>query len=244
MAELKERLKKKKAELKAKGNIGDIVFLKDGDERRIRILNMGKENEFIKEVNQFYLGGDIKGVISPQSFGEPCAINEAYEELKNSDEEDNRELANKFSPRVRYLAYCVFYKDKAGKELDENLSPKFVLLTSGMYQKIIEYYLDEDEWGDMTDPEEGYDLKLSRTGTGKTDTEYSVSPCKNTRAPKKFRKKEYDLDEEVHKIMPTYEETEMFRDQFLGLEKEEDDGEKKPKKKKKLKKKIKKTDAD
>jgi len=166
---------------------------------------------------------------------------EGFEELKNSKEDSDKEIANTFSPRKRYLAYCLFYKDKRGDELDEDLSPRFVMLTSGMYQDIIEYFLDEDEWGDMTDPKTGYDLKLSRVGSGMKDTEYSVSPCKNTPMPKKYRNEVYDLDEQVQKILPSYEDTEKLLTQFLGLSKEDGKGKKKKKKKKIVKKK---SDAD
>jgi len=170
---------------------------------------------------------------------------EAYEELKNSEEDDEKELASKFSPRNRYLAFCLFYKSEKGGEIDENLSPKFFLLTSGVYQDILEKYLDEDEWGDMTDPADGYDIKIKRTGSGKTDTEYSVTPCKNTPTPKGFREV-YDLDAEVHKIMPNYEKTKEYINQYLGLDPEDkaDEGreDKKIVKKKIIKKK--KSDLD
>ncbi len=230
---LKERLEKKKAELKSKGGQGAIYFQKPDTTVRLRILNMGEEEEFVKEVTQFYLGSEIKGVISPDTFGEPCAIVEAFEELKNSDDDDDKELAGKFPPRKRYLAYCIFYKDLKGKEVDENISPKFILLTSGQYQDILELYLDDDEWGDMTDLEDGYDLKLGRTGSGKTDTEYTVNPCKPTRIPKEY-KKVYDLDEEVRKVIPTYEETEKYIAQYLGIDnedEEDEDDESKPRRK-------------
>ena len=240
---LKERMERKRAELKAKGTQGAIYYLKADTTVRVRILNMGEENDFIQEVIQFYLGSEIKGVISPASFGEPCAVNEAFNELKASDEDDDRELANKFPPRTRYLAYCAFYKDLQGKELDENLSPKFMLLAAGTYQDILELYLDEDEWGNMTDPDEGYDIKIGRTGSGKTDTEYTVSPCKNTPAPKAFRKEVYDLKELAQEIMPTYEKTKQLIEQFLGLDPTEEE-EKPEKGKKRIKKIIKKKQSD
>ena len=227
---LKERLKKEREDLKNKKNSGQILFLKDGQTRRARILNMGDEETFCQEVTQFYLGADIKGVISPSTFSEPCAIMESYEELKASSDDDDKELAAKFPPRQRWLAFCAFYKDEAGKELDEQNSPKFILLTGGQYQEILDLYLDESEWGDMTDPETGYDLKLSRSGSGKTDTEYSVKPCKNTKAPKAFAKKVYSLEEEVRKVMPTYEQTQEMINKFLGLSHEDED--EKPKNKK------------
>lgn len=236
---LKERLKEKKAELKSRGTGGNIVFLKDGDDLRVRILNMGEENEFIQEVTQFYLGGEIKGVISPETFGEPCAIYEEFQKLKTSKDPDDKDFSKKFNIRKRYLAYCIIYKDSKGKEVDPD-SPKFVLLANSMYDKIIELYLDEDEWGNMTDLDKGYDLKLKRTGSGKMDTEYSVSPCKETPWPKAFRGKVFNLEEEVRKLMPTYEETKELLARFLGGSIPSDEEEDKPKKKKKIGKRVKK----
>ena len=234
---LKQRLAEKAAELKAKGGQGNIFYLKADTTVRVRILNMGEEAEFIKEIEQFYLGGDIKGVISPATFSEPCALAEGYDELVGTGEEDDKKLAEKLNRRKRYLAYCAIYKDTKGKELDDR-SPRFVLLTEGQYQAIIDLYLDEDDWGDMTDPIKGYDLKLKRTGSGKMDTEYFVTACPKTKAPEKFREEVYDLDAEVRKIMPTYEQTKEYLDKFLGMdisrepEEEDDDMAEKPEKKK------------
>ena len=233
---LKEKLKEKAQELRTRGNSGNIFFLKADSKVRIRILNVGEEEEFIKEVSQFYLGEEIKGVISPVTFDEPCAIYEEYQKLASSKDAEDKELAKKFSPKKKYLAYCLIYKDMKGKEVDES-SPKFVLLTSGVYQTIIELFLDEEEWGDMTRPdEEGYDLKISRTGSGKNDTEYTVTPCSKSALPKEFKSKVFDLDKEVKKIIPSYEETKDYLDKFLGNSSDDDeDDDDKPKKNKKKK---------
>ena len=235
---LKERLTKKREELKSRSQSGNLFFIKPDTTARVRILPVGEDEEFVKEVTQFYLGSEIKGVISPSSFGDPCAITEAYDELKQSKDDDDKNLAKKFAPRQRYVAFCLIYKDEKGKEIDEENSPKFVLLTSGMYQSILDLYLDEDEWGDMTDAEDGYDIKLGRSGSGKTDTEYTVNPCKNTPLPKAFRKT-YKIEDELKEIIPTYEETKSLIARFLNVDEEEKE-EKEPKKKS-LKKK---SDAD
>lgn len=234
---LKEKLADKKEELERRGNKGNIIFQKADTTIRVRILNMGEEEEFIKEITQFYLGGEIKGVISPITFAEPCAINDAYEELKASKDDDDKALAGTFTPKKKYLAWVALCKDTKGKEWEDE--PKFVLLSAGQYTKLLDLYLDEDDWGDMTDPEEGYDVKLKRIGSSMTDTVYSASPCKPTRTHKTFRDEIYDLDEEVRNIMPTFEETEKYLDQFLGTQSEEEDDEPKKKKKKKKKKKVK-----
>lgn len=233
---LKERMKKKKEELKKRGGSGNVIFIKEG-KLRVRVLPVAEDEDFVYEVTQFYLGPNIKGVFSPATFGEPCAIMEAYEELKASDDPDDKEIAKKFTPKKRYLMPVVVYSDTKGKTIDEDNSGKLVQLTNGLYQEIIDLYLDEDEWGDMTNPtSEGYDIYLMRSGTGMTDTEYSVQACKNTALPKKYAKAApYDLEELVRGVIPTYEETKDKIEEYLSLSSGDSDEDEAPVKKKKKK---------
>jgi hypothetical protein len=235
-----ERLKKKRTELKSKGGGGNITYLKEGS-LRVRILPVNEDDDFVMEVTQFYLGPNIKGVFSPSTFGEPCAIMEKYNDLKNSSDDDDKELAKKFTPKKKYLTACIVLDDK-GQKVDEEKGITLVQLTSGLYQEIIDLFLDDEEWGDMTDAENGYDIKLTRVGSGMMDTEYSCKPCKNTKLPKKYDK-EIDLEEMVKKIIPSYEETKQKINEFLGGSSDSDDDDEedeKPKKTSKLKSKLKK----
>lgn len=232
-----DRLKKKRVELKTKGGGGNITFLKEGT-LRVRLLPVNEEADFVMEVTQFYLGQTIKGVFSPSTFGQPCAIMEKYEELKSSSDDDDKELAKKFTPKKKFLAACILLDDK-GQKVDEEKGVTLVQLTSGLYQELIDLYLDDEEWGDMTDPDSGYDIKLTRTGSGMMDTEYSCKPCKNTQLPKKYNK-EIDLEEMVKSIVPSYEETQDKINQFLGGGVSADDEDDEPKKPSKLKSKLKK----
>lgn len=234
-SDLISRLKKKKKELKERGKGNqNLIFQKEGT-LRVRLRPTGEENDFVFEISQFYLGAEIKGVISPASIGQPCAIMEKYEELRDSDDPDDKEFAKRFSLRKRFLAPVVVYSDSKGKKVDKDNTGKMVMLVNSQYEKIIDLFLDNDEWGDMTDPKTGYDLKLIRTGTGQYDTEYDVQPCKPTPIPKAYRK-EIDLEAEILKALPSYEETVEDLDKFLsgGVSDDEDDT---PKKKKKSKKK-------
>lgn len=234
MASLKERLKQKREQLSKKGSgTGKLLFLKEGTVR-VRPLPVGEEEEFVAEVTQFYLGEKLKGVFSPSQFGEPCAIMEAYEELKSSKNEDDKELAKKFVPKKRYLMPCIVYTDDAGKTIDKEKGIVLVQLTNSLYQEIIDLYLDSDEWGDMTDPKAGYDLKLTRTGSGKMDTEYTVKPCKPTPIAKEYSKT-VDLESLIKEVIPSYEETKAKITEYLNLDPEADsDGEDTGKKDKKL----------
>lgn len=237
---LKERLRERQKALKSKGN-GRVLFQKADEEYRVRIISSGEEEEFVKEVVQFYLGGEIKGVFSPQTFDEPCALTEKYEELKSSKDPDDKELAKELSPRKKYLAAVLLCTDGKGKEYDSE--PKLIQLSQSQYSEIIDLYLDEEEWGDMTDLDSGYDLKLKRTGSGKMDTEYTVKPCKPNSVPEKYRPKELvSLDNLVREVIPTYEQTQEYVEQYLGSSHDEDsaddvdDMSSKPKKEKSKKK--------
>ena len=158
---------------------------------------------------------------------------EKYEELKESDDPDDNELPKKFVPKKSYLAPVLVYQDMKGKKIDEEHSGKLVQLSNTQYQEIIDLYLDNDEWGDMTQTDDnGYDIKLSRTGTGQYDTEYGVTPFKNTICPSKYAKP-VDLEAMVRNVVASYEETLSAINEFLNMG--DEDAEEKPVKRAKKK---------
>lgn len=220
----KERLADKRKKMAQRGGSDKLIFLKEGT-LRVRILNVGKEKDFSMEVTQFYLGPEIKGVFSPSTFGEPCALMEKYLELKESKKKADKDLAKLLVPKKKSLIPVVAFKDDRGKEVDTESIGKLVPISNGLCGQIIDYYLDEEEWGDFMDDQDGYDFKLIRTGSGKYDTEYSAKPCKNTPAPKAIAGKVFDLDALVRGIMPTYEETEEKLLEFLSGNPTADDDE-------------------
>lgn len=224
---LKQRLADQKKELSKKGSGGYILRQKDEGTIRLRILPTGEDNDFVAEVTSFYLGNtkELGEVLSPATYGEPCALMEEYNVLKNSKDEDDLEIAKKLVPRQKFIIPVIMFKDLKGTQVDEENSERLFQIASSVYNQIIDLYLDEDEWGDMTDPKKGYDLKITRTGKGKFDTTYTVSACKNTPLPKEYQKKVYNLEEMVKGKIASYEETLEKKMNFLGSshEDEEDD---------------------
>ena len=235
----REKLLARKKKLAEKGSTNSFVFPKDGT-TRIRIVSAGVNEEFGMEIVRFYLGD--KSIYSPATFGDPCPFMEKYEELKNSKDEDDKKLATKMVPSRRFVLAALVYKDDKGKELDYDSKPRLVLVPSSVYQDIIELYLDEDEAGDMTDPKNGYDIKIERSGKGKFDTSYSVRNCKPTKIDKNLIKP-VDLEEMVRSQIKSYDELEEELNKFLNeapIDEDEEEytpkKEKKPKKDKKKKK--------
>lgn len=223
---LKERIAEKRQEIKDRSQTGNVIFIKEG-ELRIRIQPVGEENDFSVEATHFYLGNEIKGVFSPLTIGNDCPIMEKYKELKEGSSED-KDLAKTFYPKKKYLVPAIVYKDAKGKEIDEEKSGKLVMIPSSIFGQILDYFLDP-EFGDFTDPDEGYDIKLVRSGKGKTDTEYSVRPCRASSIKVKKWRQEIDLDKRVEEAIPSYEEAEDKLAQFLA-EKPEESSKKKKKK--------------
>lgn len=211
----RERMLARKKALESKGNGGGMIYPKEGT-LRVRLMNQGPDKELGLEVIQFYLGPKEGGVISPATFDEPCPFMEKYQELKGSKDEVDQELAKKLAPRRRYIIGGTCYKDEKGKEVDPERICKPILVPRSVYQDIIDLYLDEDDWGDMTDPDEGYDIKITRSGSGKMDTTYSVTACPGKKPLNSKYVKEMDLEEIIRGMMKSYDDLETSLREFLN----------------------------
>lgn len=216
---VREKLLARKKKLAEKGTGNGFVFPKNGT-TRIRIVSAGANEEFGIEITRFYISNH--SIYSPATFNEPCPFMDKYTELKNSKDEDDKKLAKKMIPSRRFAVAALVYKDDRGKELDFDSKPRLVLVPSSVYQDIIELYLDEDEAGDMTDPRNGYDIKIERSGSGQFDTSYSVRQCKPTKLDRDLLKP-VDLEEMVRAQIKSYDELEEELAKFLNNKEDDDD---------------------
>lgn len=226
----REKMIARKKELEKKSGGGGIIYPKEGT-TRVRIKSRGADEELGIEIIQFYLGPKDGGIISPATFDEPCPFMEKFQELKNSDDPDDKALASKLVPKRKYLIGVIGYKDTKGKEIDPDRIDKPMMVPRSVYQDIIDLYLDEEDWGDMTDPLEGYDIKVTRTGSGKNDTSYSVSPCQKSKLDKKYRE-DVDLEKAIRGNTLSYDELEEKLASFLNESDDDDEGDETPKSKK------------
>lgn len=217
----REKMLARKKDLEKRGGGGGMIYPKEGT-IRVRIKSRGADEELGIEVIQFYLGPKDGGIISPATFDEPCPFMEKFQELKNSDDPDDKALASKLVPRRRYILGVIAYKDTKGKEVDPDKIDKPMMVPRSVYQDIIDLYLDEEDWGDMTDPIEGYDIKITRTGSGKMDTSYSVSPCQKSKLDKKYRE-DVDLEKAVRASILPYDKLEEKLAAFLNESDEDSD---------------------
>jgi hypothetical protein len=101
---------------------------------------------------------------NPKAF---CPVCEQVQTLSKSANKADNLTADKLRGKARYyMGVFVREGEDAGKVMVYS-APKVV------YMKVLTY-LEDTEYGDITHPTEGYDLKISRTGTGK-DTRYDVT---------------------------------------------------------------------
>lgn len=110
----------------------------------------------------------------PRQFNRECPICEEGETLYNSGVESQISVAKELRPREAFYYNVVVFSTQDGK-----VSPKngVVVMKSGVkvYRQLKD--LDNDEaggWGDMTNVNTGFDVRITRSGEGKNDTEYRV----------------------------------------------------------------------
>jgi len=228
---LKERLKARRKQIEDRGNSGSIFFPKEGS-TRFRVLPVGDDEEFGMEVLRPYFGKGINSFTSAATFGEECPVQEAHQIAKENGDSD---AAKKLTLKKKYFIPVIIYKDDRGKEVDKEQGVCLMQVTGGIYAEMIDNFLDPD-WGDFTDIKDGYDLSIKRTGSGMTDTKYTLTPKKNTPTPKGYTKV-VDLEAMVRKTTVEYSVAEEKLAEFLEAEGIDlDGGEPAPKKKSKKKK--------
>lgn len=225
----RERLLQRKEEFAKKSSYGTFQFIKEGT-TRLRMKSQGDDKELGMEVTTFYLGKELGTVYSPMTFGEDCPFMEMYQKLKASSKESDKNMASLIVPKKRYLIGGIGYKDIKGKEIDQDKIDKVWVVTQSVYQDIIDLYLDEDEWGDMTDNDEGYDLKITRTGTGKNDTNYTVSPCQKKALPSKLQGP-VDIEGIMRTQVKSYDELSEILEKYLNSSMDDGDEKETPRKK-------------
>lgn len=138
----------------------------------IRILPPYSGEDWYKETwFHFGVGVDRKPIACARRLlDEACYICEKVDELRKSEDPRDVELPTQIASRRR-----VFYNIIDLDDVESGVQ----IFSSGVtiFKELLMYVADPD-WGDITDPEEGYDIVIEREGTG-IDTKYTVRAKKN-----------------------------------------------------------------
>ena len=141
----------------------------------IRILPPYTGEDWYKEAwFHFGVGVDRKPIVCARRLqDEACYICEQVDGLRKSEDPRDVELSTQIASRRR-----VFYNIIDLDDIESGVQ----VFSSGVtiFKELLMYVADPD-WGDITDPEQGYDIVLDREGTG-IDTKYNVRAKKNPTA--------------------------------------------------------------
>jgi hypothetical protein len=154
----------------------NLLFLKKGV-TQLRVLPAyGSHGRWFREIKEIplYINGRYSPQVSPATDGKPCPFMMEGQRLYNLGGEENVEKAKKFRPRSSFLFNVVVQSSPDGN-VDINSCVKVLKCGVKVFRQILD--LDQDVaggWGDVTNLANGIDLRITRTGEGRNNTEYAV----------------------------------------------------------------------
>jgi len=142
---------------------------KDGEESRIRLIHYPFSDDPFVELWFYYGIGQGPGILSPRRMsGRSDPIWDLAQELRESGDEKDLELAKTLSPKQRIYAVVV---DRD----DPSQTPKYWGFGKMVYQELLEKIFNE-EYGNYMDPNKGIDITVkSEKKAGKRYPETSLT---------------------------------------------------------------------
>lgn len=159
----------------------NLIFLKNGTTQLRFLPAYSDKGIWCREIREIALtiDGKYSPQVSPSTFGKPCPFKAEGERLYKLGGEKNIAMAKALRPRSSFL-FNVVVKSAPGVELDIEQCVK--VLKCGKKIKTDLFDLDQDfngGWGDITNIEKGFDIRITKTGQGVTDTKYITKGVPN-----------------------------------------------------------------
>lgn len=176
MAKISASLRKKL--LKEESDMGSSVVITNSKftKMRLRILppkDLGETPG--TQVTQFYcksLSTKRKGSISPRTFGKRCPV---FDAIDMANASGDKEAADFAANGVNVIhEFWVPVIDRADPGTPESPKIRVWAAKKSAYQQVLKYMTDEDDGEDITDPVEGRDIRVKKTGAG-LNTEWTVN---------------------------------------------------------------------
>jgi len=174
---------------------------------------------FFKEAAQHKIGDNY--YFCPKVEGDDCPVCELYRSLYRDGSDAAVEFAKEIKPRKQYI-YNIIVRSELGEAVDQTKVQAFM---SGkiLYESIMNFFFDE-EYGDLTDVEKGYDFVIRKEEGDMGFPNYRNSrPKKNSsllmedkKAVEKIFGDLKDLDAEVD--FKSYQELEKALHHFIKTE--------------------------
>lgn len=151
-----------------KGEKQDLLWKPEAGTQVIRIVpyQFDKENPFLELLFHYDFG---KIMLSPSTFGRPDPIVEFADKLQHTGKKEDWVMGRKLLPKLRiYVPIIVRGKEAEGV--------KFWGFGVTVYKELLGY-LDDPDYGDITDPVSGRDITVefkTKEQTGKDFPETSI----------------------------------------------------------------------
>jgi len=160
------------AEQLAKMSSGNYHKLAVG-KNRLRILppRVGQPKPYVMTFQHFFELPGMKDKVSfncPRKMANmPCPVCRKADALRNTGNQRDYEAAGNLIPKLRVYANVI-------DRNDEEAGVKILPFGKTVYDALVELRRDESAGGNYSDPIKGFDVTITRKGTGRTDTEYVV----------------------------------------------------------------------
>ena len=160
----------------------------------------------------FEIGGRSKAIACNRvkDKNERCLVCEFIEALRNSGGEDQEKLVMGSKGIKLKKKYFVNLVDR--KEPDK----VFIYGAAKKMIQAIQEAMEDPDFGDITDVDEGFDMRINRQGAGFTDTRYtfSVRPKSCPLGMDDWKDKIHKLDEVVVEWVPLAEQAKAIRSNY------------------------------
>jgi len=158
-----------------KSNNGSSFYTFSPGRTVIRVLPPSDESGvWFREIREYYFqqGNQHLFLSSPADFGLRDPLAEWSQEVYEKGNEAAMKEASRFRPRVRYLMNVIVLSDTKDSSLEKGI--KVLSSPAVVKEQLVKLDLMR-EYGDITNPENGFNIIVERTGTG-LNTKYSVVP--------------------------------------------------------------------
>ena len=164
-----EAIRRKLGELSGKNNKQGWKP-EEGKEYTVRLLAFPRNDGQPFIDRHYYYGiGNSPGILAPFQFGKPDPIKELRSKLYDEGSAASKDLAKTVAPKMRTFAPVIVRGE-------EDKGVRIWSFGKMVYQDILNLMLDED-YGDITDPLEGRDIRVSVSKLpGKQFADTKISP--------------------------------------------------------------------
>lgn len=209
---------------------GKSAFWKPkGGRNEIRIVPWKDRPEwpFIEMLFHYNLGN--KNYLSPLTHGNPDPVQEFADNLRADGTNESYELAKPFMAKLRTFV-PVIVRMEGGNEVDPSeQGVRFYSFGKTVYEKLLEY-IDDPDYGDITDVEKGFDVVLNYTTRENSDTPFPKTEVRMRREPSPLSEDENQIEQwlkeqpDIFEIYeePSYDDLMQVLDRVVGNESDDD----------------------